>query len=389
MRTAGLLTGIIAGALLAASSAFAVPIVITYQNAAGAGFYDPVLGPARRACIEAAAANWANRLQGTIPVQITATMIPLGGTASSAILGGAYARWTLSNFSVSVSQNVGYVVAEANQIAGYDLVTAANAGGHPDDDIFVQYNSDVDNDTVLSTGSFNYATDGKLTISKADGNGIKYYNIDFYQTCLHEMGHGLGFTSGFSQTTVGAYANADPLIYDTFLATGPAADAPLLTSLTEAQRAAALISDGLYWIGANARTAAGNTNPRIYAPTTYEKGSSTAHLDEATYLGTILNANINELMTPSLGRGVTHYPGPIVSGVFEDIGWNFLPYSVADATAALKDYAGLMSASEAALVRVHRYNLTTYPGHISLQDVVAVIRAAAGTETNPYILGTP
>ena len=62
---------------------------------------------------------------------------------------------------------------------------------------------------------------------------------------------------------------------------------------------------------------------------------------------------------------------------------------MADATAALKDYAGLLPASEGDLVRVHRYGLTTYPGHISLQDVVAVIRAAAGTETNPYILGTP
>ncbi|HEY3411839.1 MAG TPA: hypothetical protein VGM51_02155 [Armatimonadota bacterium] len=378
MKASGILTALLALTLLEASSAYAVPIVITYQNDPGVGFYDPVLGASRRACIEAAAANWANRLKGTVPVQVTASMVSMGGTATSAILGGAYAKWIFSDLP-GKTPGVFYVVAEANQIVGYDLVTPANvpAGSTPDD-INITYNSDVDNSTVLGNLSFYYGTDGR------PGS-----NFDFYHTCFHELGHGLGFTSGFSQTTIGTYAYGLPLIYDTFLATGPAANAPLLTSLTDAQRAAAITSNALYFEGPNARAAAANTNPQIYAPATYQKGSSTAHLNEASYSGTTLHASINELMTPYLGPGVMHYPGPIVSGIFEDIGWSFQPYTMTEAKTALKDYAGMLTASEANVVRVHRYGLSTYPGRISLQDAVGVIRAAAGTETNPYILGTP
>lgn len=383
MKPTGLLTAILACSLLSGTAALAVPVVITYQNNAGQGFFDPTLGPARRACIEAAASNWANRLQGTVPIQVTATMVPLGGDASSAILGGASSRYTIWNFSQSVPQSVRYVISLANQIAGTDLVTPADVpAGQPSDDIFIQYNSDVDGPVVLSSASFYYGTDGRLTSS-----GGVYYDIDFYQTCFHELGHGLGFASGVNQD--GSFGSGLPMIYDNFLATGPNANSPLFTSLTQAQRASALISNGLYWMGANGRAGAGNTNPRIYAPNPYQAGSTRSHLNESTYTGTLQHANMNELMTPYLGPGVMHYPGPITSGLFEDIGWNFLPYTMADATTALKDYAGLLPASEGDLVRNHRYGLSTYPGHLSMLDVVGVVRAAAGTETNPFVLGTP
>jgi hypothetical protein len=347
------------------------------------GFNDPTLGAARRACIEAAAANWAARLNGTVPIQVSASMISMGGTAQSAILGGAHATYYVWNFSGAVQSNTVYAVSEGNQLAGTDLVPSY-------EDIDIQYNSDVDNDTVLSTASFNYAIDGTQTISKANGSGTRYYNIDFYQTCLHELGHGLGFFSTLNQD--GSYYSTQypyPGIYDLYLSTGPNADSPLMTSISQSARATALISDALYFEGPNARAAAGGANARIYAPTTYATGSTRSHLREDTYTGTTLHANVNELMTPYLGPGVMHFPGPIVSGVFEDIGWGFTPYTVADVANALRFYAGLAKSVPVDATRLHREGLSSYPATISLADVICVARAAGGTDSNPFILGTP
>lgn len=365
----------VCGAFLMSASAMAVPIVITYGDGVGEGFNDPALGAARRACIEAAASNWANRLAGTVPIQITAKMDPMGGTATSAILGGASARYTIRNFPGAPLQEIGYAAAQANQIAGSDLSTIY-------EDINITYNSDVDGPVVLSSASFYYGTDGRLAAS-----GGEYYDIDFYNTCLHEIGHGLGFFSGVIQD--GSFATVVPLIYDTFLATGSTAGATMFTTLTQAQRSAALTGDFLFFSGPNARASAGGTNPRIYAPTTYQPGSTRSHLREDSYSGTMPRANLNELMTPFLGPGVTHYPGPMVSGVFEDIGWSFIPYTTADAATALRIYSGLQKSNEANIVRLNRDVLTLYPGVIRFADVIRVIRAAAGADTNPYILGTP
>lgn len=373
----------LAAALALSAPAMAVPIVINYTDSAGVGFNDPTLGPARRACIEAAAANWAARLNGTVPIQVNASMISMGGSASFATLGGAHTAFYVWNFTNSAFTNTVYSVAEGNQLAAEDLEPGA-------EDIDIQYNSDVDNDTVLSTASFNYATDGRLTISKADGAGKRYYNIDFYQTCLHELGHGLGFFSTLNQD--GSYLQTSfpyPGIYDVYLATGPNADSPLMTSLSQSARATALVSNQLYFLGPNARAAAGGTNARIYAPTTYVPGSTRSHLDEVTYAGTIQHANLNELMTPILGSGVMHFPGPIVSGVFEDIGWTFTPYTPSDVAAALRFYAGLSTSVTGDDTRFHREGLSSYPAAISLLDVLRVARAAGGLDSNPYILGTP
>lgn len=368
----------IATVLVCSASAMAVPIVINYTDGASEGFNDPTLGPARRACIEAAAANWAARLDGTVPIQVNASMDPLGGNANQAILGGAHATYYVWNFPNAAQQNIAYSVAEGNELAGTDLVPAA-------EDIDIQYNSDVDGPIVLSSASFYYGTDGRLTSS-----GGVYYDIDFYQTCLHELGHGLGFFSTLNQD--GSYLSPTypyPGIYDLYLATGPNANSPLMTSLTQAARQAALISNALYFNGTNARAAAGGTNARIYAPTTYAAGSTRSHLDENTYAGTLQHANLNELMTPFLGSGVMHFPGPIVSGVFEDIGWTFTPYTVADVANALRFYAGLAKSTPTDTTRLHREGLTTYPPRLSFLDVLRVARAAGGTDTNPYILGTP
>ncbi|MBV9868811.1 MAG: hypothetical protein JO316_25990 [Abitibacteriaceae bacterium] len=291
------------GALMAATlggavsrAAYAVPIQITYTDGAGEGFNDPTLGSARRNAFEAAASNWSQRLPGTIPVVISASMDPLPGGANSAVLGSAGPSTFFVNASGLPLTNVFYPVALANQYAKQDLNQ-----GNPE--IIAQFNSNVDTPNVLGPTSFYYGTDGHPPPG----------DIDFYSVILHEFGHGLGFIDSVNQD--GSFAlNGNPDIYDTFLANGPALGATRLTALSQSARAAAVVSNALFFAGPNANAANGGSNARIYAPNPYEPGSSVGHLDEATYHG------INELMTP-ISSGVTHDPGPVAMGVFHDIGW--------------------------------------------------------------------
>jgi hypothetical protein len=63
-----------------------------------------------------------------------------------------------------------------------------------------------------------------------------------------------------------------------------------------------------------------NGNPvRLYAPATFEQGSSLQHVNESTFP----SGNPNTLMTPfSATHEVHHSPGPLTIAMLEDIGWN-------------------------------------------------------------------
>ena len=70
----------------------------------------------------------------------------------------------------------------------------------------------------------------------------------------------------------------------------------------------------------------------LFAPATFDVGSSVSHQDERSYPGGTPNA----LMTPSIANGeAIRTPGPVILGVLEDIGWNVVydPTAVANPTA--------------------------------------------------------
>ena len=57
---------------------------------------------------------------------------------------------------------------------------------------------------------------------------------------------------------------------------------------------------------------------RLYAPGSWQSGSSFSHLDENAYPA----GDADALMTPQLSPGeVVRDPGPIVRQVFQDMGW--------------------------------------------------------------------
>ena len=77
-----------------------------------------------------------------------------------------------------------------------------------------------------------------------------------------------------------------------------------------------LTSEAVYFDGPNARAANGGNRVSLFAPATYDQGSSISHLAE-TYNGTA-----DALMTYSLPLGESiHDPGTVAIGILEDLGW--------------------------------------------------------------------
>jgi hypothetical protein len=82
--------------------------------------------------------------------------------------------------------------------------------------------------------------------------------------------------------------------------------------------ATALTSGDVYWDGPRGKAAYNGRYPRLYAPRPWEPGSSYSHLSVADFP----QLDINSLMTAVLSPDyVKRDPGPVVLGMFADMGW--------------------------------------------------------------------
>ncbi len=169
--------------------------------------------------------------------------------------------------------------------------------------------------------------------------------IDFATVVLHEIGHGLGFTGSMSVPIdenreveeeiaswgIAPEAAADPLplVYDQFSIDGNTTS--LIDTAIYANPSDALYEaltgqvDGVFFDGPNATLTNQDANnpavigeaPPLFSPNPWRAGSSYAHVDQATYTGTV-----NALMRPSVSTGESvHSPGPVFCGILSDMGW--------------------------------------------------------------------
>lgn len=275
-----------------------VVLAVTYGDGANEGFNDQTLGAARQRAFEFAMGVWADNLQGPATISINATMTPRGGTATAAVLASAAPAQFWRNFSNAPFKDTWYPECLVEIISGSD----------PDNnrlDINVDFNSDVDNATVLGNRDFYYGTDA------SPGT-----DFDFVTVTIHELCHGLGFISSF--TSSGTYGSF-PNIFDRFLV-----DSTGTQLITKAASANNVTGNNVFWNGLRGRymynVNFGRTNNvPMFAPTPFEDGSSLSHLDEATFTG------VWELQTPFIS-GVVHVPDEIVMGILQDIGYS-LPTS--------------------------------------------------------------
>lgn len=235
---------------------------------------------------------WASQINSPVDIRVTANWVPLAPN----VLGSAGPGTGFRDFSGAPVPGVFYAVALAEMLAGTNL----NFIGA---DINANFNS---------TFGWYLGTDGNP--------GSQY---DFVDVVLHELCHGLGFVDSFDKNgTIGSWGITGiyPYAFDLKLVNGPG-DSLLNTTLfpnPSAALGAVLTSNDVFNNGVYAVLANSGGRPRIYAPATWAPGSSIAHLDEATYPA----SDVNSLMTPQVGTGeATRTPGPITTGIFQDMGW--------------------------------------------------------------------
>jgi hypothetical protein len=234
----------------------------------------------------------------------------LAGAGPLFFLNGQEAGWT-----DGVSAKILYPSALAKKISKSSL---SEEGLLPPNnvDIVIVFNTAVDDGIVYdeagSTWSWYYGLD-------AQPQG---YDVDFVETVLHEMLHGLGFLDGMYYTNKeapdGSYYFGDPLIYDTFLhqaSTTPSA----LSAMNQNKRLKALTSEQLYWDGTvgnfysqKLTDGLNGNNVKMFAPTTFQPGSSISHSDETVFPDDLMEAYSNETASHNLRFG---------AAVLSDIGW--------------------------------------------------------------------
>ncbi len=188
----------------------------------GVGFTDPrpfagapgnpatTLGEARVNLISAVLDAWGTALASDVPVDVLVTWQPLPcSPTGGAVLAAAGPLFVFfdnqGNFPVD---NTWYPGPLAEALAGQDLTGApADNGG----DIIVFVNSSLDEECLGAGTGYYYGLDGNQPSNE----------IDLAPVVLHELGHGLGFTTFTDDETGQELQNNSgtglPSIYDTFL----------------------------------------------------------------------------------------------------------------------------------------------------------------------------
>lgn len=286
--------------------------MVNYNDAAAEGFFDTTVvapvggntgttrGEQRRLAFQNALLTLANEIQSSVTIVVDVQFDPLFCTSGSALLGQAGPNAINVN-NPGLIPNTVYPGALANAVVGMGDLNGNS-------DITAAFNSNLDTG-CFSGGAWYYGLDN------TPGG-----NIDFSGTVLHEVCHGLGFTTFVDLSTgakvdVGLGPQDDP--YMRFLRDNSTAQ--LWPAMSNGQRQASAIDNGdLVWDGAEVTTRNGfltggsktGGRTRMFAPSSLQLGSSVAHWDTAL--------NPNELMEPiDTGSQTRHQ----TRALFGDLGY--------------------------------------------------------------------
>lgn len=260
--------------------------------------------PEAQAAFQQAVDIWSMSIESSQTIRVSATFADLAdGTLGSARSGGYI---TLDPATApDALPNIFYPIPLAEKLSNM------NTNGVFGSDIIAEFNNDT-NEVPWYFG---------LDANPPSGQ------FDFVSVVLHELGHGLGF-AGFGRVNAlngeiriqpnQPDSSPIPSIYDNFIENGSGVDILTIEDPSSELRNE-LTSENLFCDSNIATNQNGNVLPKIFAPFSFNPGSSYSHWDEATFGP----GNINSLMSPQIGPGeANHNPGPITLGFFEDMGWS-------------------------------------------------------------------
>ena len=244
----------------------AATIEISSRDAAGVGFNDPTpvlpvggnpgltLGEQRYNVYRYVADIWQQNLQSDVAIKVSAGWEALTCTATSATLGSAGA-WNIWHDFSGGAAGTWYPQALANKLSGVNLTAGVpdDGSGYGNVDIKTQFNVNLGNPGCLDGSPFYLGLDGNAGTQ-----------VNFVETLLHELGHGLGFSVLSVQTSTGKRINADgsayaddglPSIWEGNMYDNTAGKTWL--AMTSLERKASAINPlKLVWIGSNGVTGA-------------------------------------------------------------------------------------------------------------------------------------
>lgn len=249
--------------------------------------YNPGFTPEAIAAFEYAIGIWESLISSPVTIKIDAYWTSLG----AGVLGSASPTNIYANFSGAQKLNVFYPAALAEKIAGRNL-----NGDNPDIEI-----------------RFNSAFQWHYDPNTSPAAGL----YDLTSVVLHEIGHGLGFFDSYTVSgSVGVFgfgASALPVIYDVPIENGSSFSLIQTFSSPSTELRSQLVSDNLFF---NSTT---SSRPKLFAPSTFDGGSSIAHLDEVTF-----NNTSSALMTPNIApQERIHNPG-VAWNMLKDLGWEMV-----------------------------------------------------------------
>jgi hypothetical protein len=354
--------------LCALSTASATTITLINNDGPGEGFNDnsapfggqtgnagQTLGQQRLNTFQAAADYWAAVLKNSVEIKVGINMDPQSCNAGGAILGAAGPNPVFRDFLGAPIANIWYVEAVANSLAGSDRDGAS-------DDIGATFNSSIDNnDGCLNGTNWWYGIN-----SPAPGG-----TISFYDTVLHEIGHGLGVVSYVSEGGAFVLGFNDAYAYHLF----DEQTQKFWRDMNDGERVTSSTNGpNLTWRGANAdnnsdhldsAVSRTNGNIRMYAPNPYESGSSVSHWDTSL--------DPDELMEPS---ATPTSDARSTIQLLKDVGWNIVegPGKISFVSA---DYS-VRENHGPATIRVQRSGESD--GAVSVTASTSAVSASAGDD---------
>jgi hypothetical protein len=273
----------------------AATITIINNDGPGEGFNDPTpatpvggnngttIGQQRLNVFNFAAAIWGAFLDSTVNIEVRAQFDPQNCTATSAILGSAGSLTVHRDFNGAQLAGTWYAQALANKQNGTDLSLQP--------DISATFNSNLNGSPSCLGGRTWYM---------GFDNSTPPNTTNLLVVVLHELGHGLGFQTYYS-TTSGALLNGFPDTYTTHMF-----DRTVnlgWNEMTNAQRlTSAVNTSNLLWNGPNVRQAsgflttcreAGTGRVQLFAPSTFQSGSSVSHFDSVCTPNLLMEPAIN------------------------------------------------------------------------------------------------